>query len=46
MWTSVNIKTNKQIILESVEEEMRVCLLTIRLRIKGLYKGKQPQVSH
>jgi len=32
--------------MEFIEEEMRVCLSTIRPQIKDLYKKKQAQVSH
>jgi len=44
--TLVNIKTNKRMKMEFIEEEMRVCLSTIRPQIKDLCKKKQAQVSH
>ncbi|XP_060860558.1 zinc finger BED domain-containing protein 5-like [Metopolophium dirhodum] len=44
--TLVNIKSNKRMKMEFIEEEMRVCLSTIRPQIKDLCKKKQAQVSH
>ena len=44
--TLVNIKSNKRMKMEFIEEEMRVCLSTIRPKIKDLCKKKQAQVSH
>ena len=41
-----NIKSVKRERLLSVEEEMRVCLSTIRPRIKEICKSKQSQISH
>ena len=40
------IKNNKREILLSLEEELRVCLSTIRPRIKEICKCNQAQVSH
>ena len=42
----INIKSVKRERLLSVEEEMRVCLSTIRPRIKEICKSKQSQISH
>jgi hypothetical protein len=41
-----NFKSKERNRLLSVEEELRVCLSKIRLRIQHLYKNEQAQVSH
>lgn len=44
--TLVNIKSNKRMKMEFIEEVMRVCFSTIRPQIKDLCIKKQAQVSH
>lgn len=41
-----NIKSKNRSRLESVEEDLRVCLSTIRPRTKEILKHRQAQVSH